>query len=818
MVARVRLVSTSDHSAFRRNGDGHEQVSIAAAFLQKLRPGGPWILTGIVPDGRTETITARSAAEVDAFVRRINGKENIYYAVNPVRRKKVSSKARKTDVAAIEFLLADLDPRDGESPDAAKQRYLTQLEEFDPKPSAVVDSGSGVQCLWMLKKPVRLGEPVRDADGKLTFGPEDRRLIENIEGRTAALMRSLGAKAGTQNIDRILRLPGTVNLPTAAKRKKGRVACEAKLLWFENTTHLLDAFPAEGTPKRAPNSGKAKRSGAAGDGEEDELARTIADGGGDRHGGSRSEAVYYVVHEMLRRRCADRIILSVLLDRGNGISEHVFDQPEEPEAYAKRQIAQARMKRSSGGDDSDAAGLLEELNRKYAIVRDGGNVMVYADTIDNHFKRQVWVRIKIDEFKLLLKNRIVRVGTAANGAPICKPAADFWMAHPDRRQYLGGMSFITSGRVPADQLNLWRGYGFEPKEGCWDRLKEHTHEVLCRGNDRNFEFLMNWSARLVQHPDELGMVAVVLRGEVRTGKGTLGHALRKLMGQHGLHISTSTHLVGKHNAHLRDCALLFADEAFFAGDRAHVGTLKALLTEPVLMLEPKFRDAVQAPNHLHVFMGSNNTWVIPAAIGEERFFMQDVSSKRQGQHQYFRGIYEELNAGGYAAMLHELLHRPIDGHTDKRGRAIPAFEVRDVPRTRALQEQQKLSLDTHDAWWFEVLSRGFVFKSTLGLEEYFGEWRDFMTTEVLFASYQEFAKGRNERQRLSHEALGRFMAKLGCRYGRARSDDASGEHRCPNGCELYYKDRAPGYYLGSLEEARADFVERKRLPSTKWES
>ena len=34
-------------------------------------------------------------------------------------------------------------------------------------------------------------------------------------------MLRLGAKAGTQNIDRILRLPGTINLPNAVKAKEG---------------------------------------------------------------------------------------------------------------------------------------------------------------------------------------------------------------------------------------------------------------------------------------------------------------------------------------------------------------------------------------------------------------------------------------------------------------------------------------------------------------------------------------------------------------------------------------------------------------------
>ena len=37
---------------------------------------------------------------------------------------------------------------------------------------------------------------------------------------------------------------------------------------------------------------------------------------------------------------------------------------------------------------------------------------------------------------------------------------------------------------------------------------------------------------------------------------------------------------GRTGRHLRDVVFLFADEAFFAGDRAHVGVVKSIITEP----------------------------------------------------------------------------------------------------------------------------------------------------------------------------------------------------------------------------------------------
>ena len=71
------------------------------------------------------------------------------------------------------------------------------------------------------------------------------------------------------------------------------------------------------------------------------------------------------------------------------------------------------------------------------------------------------------------------------------------------------------------------------------------------------------------------------------GKGTLGNALVRIFGQHATHISSVDHLAGRFNAHLRDACFLFADEAWWPGDKSAEGTLKRLITEPTLFIEAK---------------------------------------------------------------------------------------------------------------------------------------------------------------------------------------------------------------------------------------
>jgi len=325
-----------------------ERFAEAISFLEQLRPSGPWVLTAITPDGPTSTITARFAAEIEAFVREHNGKRNIYYSVNPVKGA-VSKKTSKTDISAVEFLLGDLDPLDNEKSEDAKARYLDQLNgSFEPKPSALVDSGNGIQALWRLDQAIDLSQcPLAtDDDGKPVLGPEAKKIIADVEDRAKALMERLGAKAGTQNIDRILRLPGTTNIPNEVKKKKGRVPCPTKLLAFNETRYPLEVF-VPGSPDDGGHHARQEteddHAGQQAHEGEDKLERIIRLGENSEFKSDRSDAVWWVINEMLRRGYVDRAIVSTLLDHANKISAHVYDQ-KHPRQYAERQVAKAKEK------------------------------------------------------------------------------------------------------------------------------------------------------------------------------------------------------------------------------------------------------------------------------------------------------------------------------------------------------------------------------------------------------------------------------------------------------------------------------------------
>jgi hypothetical protein len=134
--------------------------TVAVQFLRRLRPQGPWVLTAIHPERKgAPTSSFTDPEQARRFITAHNGAgENVYYSVNPTKTA-LLSKASKDDIARIEYLHADADPSDDETPQAFKARMIPKIEAFPYPPTFVIDSGNGFHLLWRLQEPVEVTGP-----------------------------------------------------------------------------------------------------------------------------------------------------------------------------------------------------------------------------------------------------------------------------------------------------------------------------------------------------------------------------------------------------------------------------------------------------------------------------------------------------------------------------------------------------------------------------------------------------------------------------------------------------------------------------------
>src|SRR5262249_33263689 len=208
--------------------------------------------------------------------------------------------------------------------------------------------------------------------------------------------------------------------------------------------------------------------------------------------------------------------------------------------------------------EADTGELLERMNESYCVVPINGKVRVMAWEQDEGEVRQTPVFYSFLDFGNLHNHKRV---TEKQGE------GTWWLYNRERRQY-GGLVFRPGqSSIVGDKLNLWRGWAINPQRGSWRRLRRHIYEVLANKDKKTFKYIIKWVAWALQNPDKQAEVALVFHGGRGTGRGMFGRMLVDIFGQHGWHIASREHFVGRFNAHLMYCAMLFVDEAYWPGDK-----------------------------------------------------------------------------------------------------------------------------------------------------------------------------------------------------------------------------------------------------------
>jgi hypothetical protein len=427
--------------------------------------------------------------------------------------------------------------------------------------------------------------------------------------------------------------------------------------------------------------------------------------------------------------------------------------------------------------------------QRFFVLSEGNKPMVAHWWRDYDTGVETLRTYAFEDFKKLYSNANVRVDGK------WKSVADSFLKNPLRKTYFDVILDVSGDNVPSGTLNLFRGWGVRPQRGADTSLiHQHIREVLATGDESLYEYILGWCANAFQNPARPGEVALVLQSGQGTGKGLFGHLLRELAGAHGMHINNPKHLTGEFNAHLEGKIVLFADEAFFAGDRSHIGVLKALLTDPTFTIRRLYKDAVQRKNMLHVVMATNEGWAVPAEIDDRRFAVIGVSEHRKGNLAYFKALASAMNDRDVqAAFLEELLTRNLSD-----------FEVRNIPKTQARTEQQIHSLKGVKAWLYDRLSDGELFLSDFdkpAKSKPADLWPKWASTHGLHEDYGYWEPSQRYRQETYHVSPIELGKELSGIYQKQRETTGKRRH---------------GYVLGSLDEARRRFCEKTGL-NPEWE-
>ena len=382
---------------------------------------------------------------------------------------------------------------------------------------------------------------------------------------------------------------------------------------------------------------------------------------------------------------------------------------------------------------------IAELNSELAVLPVGSKIAVLREEEDLNYRGRKTISFYSEQnLRTLYANRKIAVA-GADGQPREVPLFKQWLENPARRTYKG---IIFDPEQDRDGFyNLWTGFEYEPRKGSCKRYKKHLLDNIANGNKKVFDYIWAWMADAVQNPSDRKGVSIVLRGEQGTGKGVFINNFGKLFGKHYAQVSTAKNITGNFNSMLKDKMIMFIDEGFWAGDRSMEGTLKGLITEDTIWIEPKNIDKFEIRNHLRILMASNHDWVTPAGFGERRMCVLDVSESKKQNSKYFNAITKEMKNGGREALLYELLHYDLTG-----------IDLRDFPKTEALLEQKINTMGTVQKFWFHVLENADLLN---------GQWNSGeIPSKTLYDNYIAFSKDIGSHYNEPPTTFGRSLRKL----------------------------------------------------------
>ncbi|HSW93779.1 MAG TPA: DUF5906 domain-containing protein [Gammaproteobacteria bacterium] len=614
------------------------------------------------------TAYADNFEEVEKFALRHGRNSEIYMGVAP--RINANGNRGLKNCALPTALWIDADD---------EKATRAELALFELDPSIIVRSGMGLHVYWLL-----LGEPSGQDQVKQALRQLARRLEGDVKSAEPA---------------HILRVPGTMNHKYRPFRP-----VEVEYIDVDRKYEIGQILKVTAPPSRSAAFSKGRSymselppavQGEHGDDATYRAACVLV-----RDLGLGEEEALELMMEW-NARCVPPWDQGELLKKIRGAEAYgLNDRGAADPAIDFEEVAgieESGFEQKSGSDK--IASLMNKISAEFKSVDENGKYKAYAHRPDEILGRKYWVKYDWVNF-LRVCGAVMHYGNVKIKVSDDKtksiPAGQYWLTMHKKKITYRGIVYAPeydSDRTPDDRLNIWTGFAVNPEPtGSWELLKKLILETLCGSNNTSYEYVINWMARAVQMPSEPGAVALVFKGPKGTGKSTLGTAFIRLFGQHGMHVTSPTLLTGRFNAHLRDISALFADEAFWAGDKTGEGILKGLVTDSLITYEGKGTNAESGRNCVHLMMASNEDWVVPADLtGERRFAVFGVENNVRDNN-FWGAVKYELNNGGLKRMLYDLKTRDISD-----------FNVFHVPQTSALAEQKVQTLRTSEAWLWDLV-------------------------------------------------------------------------------------------------------------------
>lgn len=293
--------------------------------------------------------------------------------------------------------------------------------------------------------------------------------------------------------------------------------------------------------------------------------------------------------------------------------------------------------------------------------------------------------------------------------------------------------------------NCWKGYAIQGvNNGKARRYLSHIFVNICSRNRDHFNFLMDWFAHMIQHPEDHIPVVIAIKGEQGTGKTKTFELFGKLLNKYFVTVNNSN-LESNFNALFRNKILVFADESVWSGEIKTQNKLKNLTGNETISIELKGKDAYTNPNFMRLAIVTNGHWVAPVEHGNRRYFVLESGTRHINHPSYWSNMINDMNEGGFEDLMYYLQNRKIKTNFHAKD-CIPTNDpvmIEQREETMVSENPVALWLMEDDSW-----------KTLLGKTK----------TMTLYELFKVWALRAGIKKHLSIVSFGRYFKSFGTKW------------------------------------------------------
>jgi hypothetical protein len=231
-------------------------------------------------------------------------------------------------------------------------------------------------------------------------------------------------------------------------------------------------------------------------------------------------------------------------------------------------------------------------------------------------------------------------------------------------------------------FNLFRGWQAKLVDK-YDEIKiqpiiNHFMEVYSNHNEKHFNYIISYLARMVQYPNRKSQTAICLVGPEGAGKNIIFNWIIKyIVGTKFSFITDRMdYLTGRFNSSIINKLLIICDESSDKNNyHVDMNRLKALITNETIAVELKGFEVEEYENMSSIFMFSNDLNCFQLSYENRRIAAFLLSNKYCRDKNYFDQLETHLNQETANHFLTYLFQYDISN-----------WNHNDIPDTEALQE------------------------------------------------------------------------------------------------------------------------------------